>query len=186
MEHARKAGFPVPEVREVTGPDLVVERIAGRTMSDDLARHPWRLGAHAKVLGDLHRRLHAIPAPLSLRAPFGAGGALLHLDLHPQNVLLSDSGPWVIDWANAARGPGAVDVALTFVIVGAVPRARSPLQALVGLLRRRFAIEFLGAADRDGVQAALPVAIDFRLADTNVDRAEREAAMALRARILRG
>ena len=186
MEHARRAGFPVPEVREVTGPDLILERIAGRTMSDDLARRPWRLGAHAKLLGDLHRRLHAIPAPPSLRAPFGAGDSLLHLDLHPQNVLLSESGPWVIDWANAARGPGAIDVALTFVIVGAVPRARSPLQALVGLLRRRFAIEFLGAADRDGVQAALPVAIDFRLADTNVDVAEREAAVALRARILRG
>lgn len=182
MEYARQAGYPVPAIREVSGPDMVVARVAGRTMSDDLTRRPWRLSAHAKLLGDLHRRLHAIPAPPSLRAPLGQGDALLHLDLHPQNVLISDDGPWVIDWANAARGPAAIDVALTFVIVGAVPRARSPLQALVGVLRRRFAIEFLAAADPSGVQEALPAAIDFRLADKNVQQDEREAVEALRAR----
>ena len=98
---------------------------------------------------------------------------------------ISDDGPRVIDWANAARGPAAIDVALTFVIVGAVPRARSPHQAFVGVLRRRFAIEFLAAADPDGVQEVLPAAIDFRLADTNARSDEREAAEALRARILR-
>ena len=185
MEHARKAGFPVPEVRDVTGSDMVLARVDGRTMADDLGRRPWRLSAHAKLLGDLHRRLHAIPAPPSLPTPFGGGDALIHLDLHPQNVLLSDDGPWVIDWANAARGPAAVDVALTFVIVGAVPRGRSPFHALVGMLRGRFAIEFLAAAEHDGVQEALPAAIDFRLADANVQGDERKAAEALRARLLR-
>ena len=100
-------------------------------------------------------------------------------------MLIADDGPWVIDWANAARGPAAIDVALTFVIVGAVPRARSPLQALVGVLRRRFAVEFLSAADSDGVKAALPAAIEFRLADANVTGEERAAAEALRARMSR-
>lgn len=185
MEHARRAGFPVPEVRDVTGADLVLARVDGRTMADELRRRPWRLSAHAKLLGELHRRLHAIPAPSGLRAPLGAGDVLIHLDLHPQNVLISDSGPWVIDWANAARGPGAIDVALTFVIVGAVPRERSPFHALTGVLRRRFAIEFLAAADPDGVQEALSAAVDFRLADQNVSVDERRAAEALRARILR-
>lgn len=186
MEHARQAGFPVPEVRDASGPDMVVRRVAGRTMRDDLARRLWRLRAHARLLGELHRRLHAIPAPASLqRAPFGPGDALLHLDLHPQNVLIADDGPWVIDWANAARGPAAMDVALTFVIVGAVPRGTSPLDRLGGYLRTRFADEFLSVADDAGVRGALPAAIDFRLADGNVDAAERAAAEALRARILR-
>ncbi|HEX4743404.1 MAG TPA: phosphotransferase [Candidatus Limnocylindria bacterium] len=185
MEHARKAGYPVPEVRDVSGPDMVVRRVEGRTMSDDGMRRPWRLSAHARTLGELHRRLHEIPPPPGLRTPFGAGDAFLHLDLHPQNVLIADDGPWVIDWANAARGPAPVDVALTFVIVGAVPKARSPLQRFAGALRARFAVEFLSAADPAGVQEALPVAIDFRLADQNVRQDEREAVEALRARILR-
>ena len=60
MEHARTAGFPVPEVRDVSGPDMTVARVRGRTMTDELGRRPWRMGAHARTLGDLHRRLHAI------------------------------------------------------------------------------------------------------------------------------
>ena len=186
MEHARRAGYPVPEVREVSGPEMVVRRVTGRTMSADLGRRPWRLSAHARTLGELHRRLHAIPPPPGLRTPFGPGDAFLHLDLHPQNVLVAGDGPWVIDWANAARGPAPVDVALSFVIVGAVPKARSPLQRFAGALRARFAVEFLSAAGPDGVQEALPLAIDFRLADQNVRQDERAAVEALRARILRG
>lgn len=185
MEHARMAGYPVPTVREAAGPDMIVERIDGRTMADDLVHRPWRLSAHAALLGRLHRRLHEVRAPPALLAPFGAGDSLLHLDLHPQNVLLSADGPWVIDWANAARGPAAIDVALTFVIAGAVPRARSPLQALAGVLRRRFAVEFLAAAGTQGVREALPAAIDFRLADANVRADEREAVETLRARTFR-
>lgn len=183
MEHARKAGFPVPEVRDATGPDMVVARVAGRTMSDDLGRRPWRLSAHAKLLGDLHRRLHAIAAPTSLRAQLGDGDALLHLDLHPGNVLVSTDGPWVIDWANAARGPAAADVAMTFVILGAVPRASSPLGAIVDLLRRRFAVEFLSAAGSDGVREALPAAADRRLADANLRPDERRAVEAFARRM---
>lgn len=175
MEHARTAGFAVPEVREAKGADMVVARIAGQTMADDLAHRPWRLGAHARTLGELHRRLHAIPAPPTMHAPFGDGSALLHLDLHPQNVLLSDDGPWVIDWANAARGPAAADVAMSFVILGAFPRARSPLGAFVDLLRRRFAVEFLSAAGSDGVREVLPAAVARRLADANLRPDERRA-----------
>jgi thiamine kinase-like enzyme len=46
----------------------------------------------------LHRQLHAIPAPADLPAPLGEGTSLVHLDLHPGNVLLTASGPMVIDW----------------------------------------------------------------------------------------
>lgn len=185
MEHARRAGFPVPEVRDVSGPDMVVARVRGRTMTEDLVRWPWRVDSHARTLGALHRQLHAIAAPPGLRAPLGDGDALLHLDLHPQNVLLGPGGPWVIDWANAARGPGAAEVALTFVIVGAVPRERSPLERIGGVLRRRFAIVFLTAADDGTVRGVLPRAVEFRLADGNLTAAERDAVEALRARMLR-
>ena len=175
MQHARQAGFPVPAVASVSGPDMVVARIDGRTMAQDLARRPWRLSAHARTLGGLHRRLHAIVAPAALVAPLGEGEALLHLDLHPENVLLGTNGPWVIDWANAARGPAAADVAMTFVILGAFPRARSPYGAFIDLLRRRFAVEFLTAAGSAGVRGSLPAVAARRLADTNLHDDERRA-----------
>ena len=107
MAHARRAGYPVPAVHEIRPDALVLERIEGPTMLDDLRRRPWRLNSHARLLAEPHRRLHAIPYE---------DAALLHLDLHPQNVLLSPSGPVVIDWTNARAGEPAFDVALTWVI----------------------------------------------------------------------
>ena len=84
MEHARANGFPVPAVHEVRGDALVLELIEGPTMlaAIDLERHPADLAR-------LHERLHEIPFE---------GAALLHLDLHPDNVILSPAGPVVIDW----------------------------------------------------------------------------------------
>lgn len=124
MEHARRHGFPVPEVHEANGRDLVMERVEGPTMLADLARRPWRVRRHGTTLAELHRALHAIPAPHGLkRAPFGRGDRLAHFDLHPDNVLMSERGPVVIDWSNASRGDPADDVALTWVIMAtaAVP-----------------------------------------------------------------
>jgi aminoglycoside phosphotransferase (APT) family kinase protein len=41
---------------------------------------------------------------------------LVHLDLHPLNVLCTRRGPVVIDWPAAARGAPGVDVALTWAV----------------------------------------------------------------------
>ena len=116
MEHARRHGYPVPRVLEVTADALVLERIAGRTMAQELRRRPWTVRRHAALLARLHQRLHEIPAPSGLAA-VSEGDRLLHLDLHPENVILSASGPVVIDWTNARRGDPPLDVALTWVIV---------------------------------------------------------------------
>ncbi len=95
MSWAAAHGVPVPEVLDVDGPDLVMEKVDGPTMLVDVARRPWRLARHAASLARLHGQVHAVPALDWLRAPFGEGGALLHLDLHPENVLLSARGPEV-------------------------------------------------------------------------------------------
>ena len=39
------------------------------------------------------------------------GNSLLHGDLHPNNVILSDSGPVIIDWFDASVGHPVVDIA---------------------------------------------------------------------------
>ncbi len=64
---------------------------------------------HARLLADLHRRLHGIAAPEWLPA-IGPGGAVIHLDLHPDNVMLHGNGALFIDWANARAGHWADDV----------------------------------------------------------------------------
>ncbi len=103
MRYVRDHGYPAPEVVSVDGADLVLERAKGSTMRVDLARRPWMFVRHARLLADLHRRLHGIAAPEWLPA-IGPGGAVIHLDLHPENVMLHGNGALVIDWANARAG----------------------------------------------------------------------------------
>ena len=168
MEHARTHGYPVPRVFEVADDAIVLERIAGPTMSADLRRRPWRLRRHAALLAQLHHRLHAIAAPESLDG-LGAGDRLLHLDLHPDNVILSAAGPVVIDWTNARRGDASTDVALTWVI----------LATSAGLPGRLFLRAFLPCVDRAEAAHAMPAAAAYRLGDPNVTGAERDAVRAL-------
>ena len=65
---------------------------------------------------DLHDRLHALPARLST----DPADRILHLDLHPLNVMLTSRGPVVIDWRNATEGPADFDVAMTALIFAEV------------------------------------------------------------------
>ena len=125
-------GVPVPEVFDVAGPDIVMEKVDGPTMLADLARRPWRLLRHAARLARLHQQVHAVPGLSRLRAPFGDGGALLHLDLHPENVLLSSQGPVLIDWEGAGRGPAEADLAYCWVVVALSTVPGSAWQRLVG------------------------------------------------------
>jgi aminoglycoside phosphotransferase (APT) family kinase protein len=165
MEHARAAGYPVPAVHEVHDDSLVLARIEGPTMMQDVLRRPWRLGSHARLLAELHRLLHEIPYE---------DGSLLHLDLHPLNVLLSPAGPVVIDWTNARAGDPALDVALTWVI-GVTSG---------GPIGRAFLRPFLAEFDRAELVRALPDAVEYRIADPNVSEREREAARDLLRKVM--
>jgi Ser/Thr protein kinase RdoA (MazF antagonist) len=123
---------------------------------------------HARLLADLHRRLHLIPAPEWLPA-IGPGGAVLHLDLHPENVLLHGRGALVIDWANARAGHWADDVAQTVVILAAGDFNHATKLAL-----RAFLAIYLAGFDRAAIRAHLPAAIERRMSDPNMTARERE------------
>jgi Ser/Thr protein kinase RdoA (MazF antagonist) len=99
----------------------------------------------------------------------GPGGALIHLDLHPENVLIHGNGALVIDWANARAGHWADDVAQTVVILAAADLPRATMLAL-----RAFLAIYLAGFDRKVVRAHLPAAIARRLEDPNMTAHERE------------
>ena len=154
MAVARQHGFPVPAVHEVRPDSLVMDRVAGPTMAEDLAHRPWFARRQMRVLAELHRRLHAIPFE---------DGVLVHYDLHPLNVLLSADGPVVIDWTNARAGEADADIALTWLI----------LATSAGWRGRLLARLFAGAAGPAAIVRGLPAARRFRLADDHVTDAER-------------
>jgi aminoglycoside phosphotransferase (APT) family kinase protein len=181
MEHARRHGFPVPEVHDVCDRDLVLERVDGPTMMVDLSRRPWRVRAHGATLAELHQRLHCIPAPEGIRSPFDRGSSLVHFDLHPDNVLLSPSGPMVIDWSNASRSDGADDVALTWVIMAtSVIPGPQPFRTLARAGRDLLVNAFLAGVDADAARARLPEIAERRLrTDPHLLEPERRALAGL-------
>jgi aminoglycoside phosphotransferase (APT) family kinase protein len=174
MAHARAHGVPVPEVFDVAGGDIVMERADGPTMLTVLGRRPLAFRRQARLLARLHAVVHAVPAPDWLPAPFGdedGAQVLLHRDLHPQNVILTADGPRIIDWEGAARGPAVADVAMTWVIVGFSDVA-GLTSAGVRTVQALFTRSFLAAAgpvDR----AWLAAAVRQRLTDPHLLPPER-------------
>ncbi len=169
MEEIAAYGYPIPRVHRVAPGEMVLDRVPGPTMLEDLGRRPWRVSAHARLLADLHHRLHEIPAPDDLRDGPVEGTAVVHLDLHPQNVILSPSGPVVIDWTNVARSSGSADVALTWIIM-AVSDVDDPgrLRPVIALFRRRYVERFLARAGRDEAKAVLRRMATYRSEDRNI------------------
>lgn len=203
MRYVGEWGYPIPAVHEVSGPDMVMDRVDGPTMLNDLGARPWRLWQHARTLAKLHRQLHGIPAPdwvptYASHAAFAkdasdtgpnpgqptrpgptplAPDAILHLDLHPDNVILSPTGPVVIDWRNARRSEdGAIDVATTWLIMTTSQIPDSSLRwRVIDKVRHLFVETLLRNSDRAAAVRQLPLVARYRLADRNLLDSERPA-----------
>ena len=165
MRHLAAHGFPVPGVHAAEGLDLVMERLHGPTLLQALAAGEIGLVDGAHMLAELHAGLHAVPPPA------GADAVVVHLALHPANVILSERhGPVLIDWANARTGPADLDVAVTAVIIGEVAVDEDGTE--YGRAARAFLAAFLAAADGDPV-AHLDAAVRVRLGDSSLVPGER-------------
>ena len=185
MQHCAAHGYPVPEVFDADGPDIVMQRLDGPTMLHDLSARPWTMRAKAQLLSDLIDGLERIPRPdHELPAIVEGGDILVHLDLHPDNVVLTADGPLVIDWSNAALGVAGLDAANTWLTLAAgKPGGSVATRALVTAGRRLFVRGFLSAIDRGAAVASLPTALQFRLRDPNQSDGERAAMQALVDRV---
>lgn len=124
---------------------IIFERMQGADMLSIITRAPWRMWALIRQLADLHGKVHRQPGSTALprqidvlrhrimRSRAGAvaveaalrridrvesdGAWLVHGDFHPGNLLLSGAGVAIIDWAQAAVGLPAADVARTELLL---------------------------------------------------------------------
>ncbi|HEY7628914.1 MAG TPA: aminoglycoside phosphotransferase family protein [Ilumatobacteraceae bacterium] len=176
MQWLHDSGYPVPRVDRGEGPDLVMERVEGPTMLADLGRRPWGLLTQARLLADLQHALGELTAPDWLLCSNGVpdGSSVLHLDLHPDNVILSPRGPVVIDWTNASRGPEGYDAAMSYVLLSTSEVSRWDQRLGRILFVRRFARR-RGVMIDEHVEAAARK----RIVDPNVTGRERKAIQAL-------
>lgn len=136
--HAAGLPVPATEgVVEFDGrPAIVMERIDGIAMWERMKRDPRQVPELIRQLLDLQTEVQRTDVPGlramkdRLRKKIGeatqldtedrdstqrlltmlpAGAALCHGDFHPANVVLSDRGPIILDWFDAARGDATAD-----------------------------------------------------------------------------
>jgi Ser/Thr protein kinase RdoA (MazF antagonist) len=187
MRHLDKAGFPVPKVYDADGSDLIMERLDGRDMLAELGRKPWLVRPYGRLLATLHNRLHEIQAPPGIASAFEPGDRVVHLDLHPGNVMLTSRGPVVIDWSNARAGAAGADVAMAYVIMASSDVDLIPvrLRPVVGRLRAALFRQFLAEVHDDPqphiARAAAERVRDPHVRPSEVDRLHRMAEQAERA-----
>jgi len=180
MQYVRNAGYPAPALIEQPDPEaIVMQRLHGPTMLEELTARPWKLIGHAKTLARLHHELGRIEAPAGW-TQVSVGNSVVHLDLHPDNVKMTPNGPMVFDWSNAARGSVAFDAALTYVILRTGDADTNvAARAVIASLRRRFATAFMKAFGEDDVLLHLREAAELRMLNPHLTALEREQAFAL-------
>jgi hypothetical protein len=113
-------------------------------MLRDMNARPWLLFRHARSLAELHLKIHrqsttGLPSyknrlhydirngvhlseelknkALARLSVFPEGANICHGDYHPDNVLITERGPVVIDWMTASTGNRWADVARTSLIL---------------------------------------------------------------------
>lgn len=141
-----KSALPVPAVGGVVEIEgrmgIIYERVTGPSMLREFISKPWRLPRFARLLGELHASIHVrhvsdlpsqrrrlqreidstiLPQTVKDAALAGLsslpdGNVLCHGDFHPDNILMSDRGPIIIDWPVATQGNPLADVARTLLL----------------------------------------------------------------------
>jgi hypothetical protein len=114
---------------------VLARRLSGTPAGDLDGIDSRRARNRGRACGRLHAVLQKVMAPPEVPTAVGStsssrigppdGDRLLHLDLHPFNVLLGpdDEVSGVLDWANAAAGPAVLDRARSFTILTMDPHA---------------------------------------------------------------
>jgi Ser/Thr protein kinase RdoA (MazF antagonist) len=150
-----ETGLPVPAVGELVTVQgrlgIVFWRVSGPTLVQYFTAKPWTVMASVRRFTDLHLAMHTqtirdlpsqrealrrqiteadVTAPVRQAAlqqldVLPDGQMLCHGDYHPENVLMTQGGPIIIDWMTATSGHPYADVARTALLLqmGELPHA---------------------------------------------------------------
>jgi tRNA A-37 threonylcarbamoyl transferase component Bud32 len=166
LRYLGDVGFPTARLVDVDGPDIVMERLHGPTLLQALDAEEISLPDGAQVVLDLHAQLHAVaPPPEALASGAAAeGDSILHLDLHPANIMMTPDGPYLLDWDSAAYGPAGVDLATTALVFAEVAADDNDYARAAHALLRAF-VHKVGA----GIGEHLDAAVTARLGNPCLD-----------------
>lgn len=187
---------PVVEVEGRFG--LVLERLDGRPMMEMLLQEPDAVEPMARRLASLHLEMHTRAGPEALpdqRARLWAkisratvlsgaerdamlaaldglpgGDRLCHGDFHPGNVILTERGPFIIDWLDASRGNPMADVARTAILFLGQMENPAPGSAPLDAMKRYYRLYLDAYLQRDQGRRAelrrwLPIVAAARLSE---------------------
>lgn len=146
---------------------IIYERVNGPSLLTLSMTKPWMVIHFARLLAEIHTEIHKnkvnnLPpqratlidviqhleslspelkeSVLKLLDELPDDNTLCHFDFHPDQVLISDNGPVVIDWITAQQGHQLSDVARTCVILkfGQVPYGSWVMRMVINLWREIF------------------------------------------------
>ena len=140
------AGVRVPKVLEVSVIDgkwaIVSEYIPGKTLAQLMEENPQDKDAYLEQFVDLQMEVHTHRAPLlnklydKMKRKIDETGLdattryelhtrldstphhnkVCHGDFNPSNIIMSENGPYILDWSHATQGNASADVARTYLL----------------------------------------------------------------------
>ena len=141
-----EAGVRVPTVLEVSVIDgkwaIVSEYIPGKTLAQLMEENPQEKDAYLEQFVDLQMDVHTHRAPLlnklhdKMKRKIDETGLdattryelhtrldstphhnkVCHGDFNPSNIIMSENGPYILDWSHATQGNASADVARTYLL----------------------------------------------------------------------
>lgn len=141
-----EAGVRVPKVLEVSVIDgkwaIVSEYIPGKTLAQLMEENPQNKDAYLEQFVELQMDVHTHRAPLlnklhdKMKRKIDETGLdattryelhtrldstphhnkVCHGDFNPSNIIMSENGPYILDWSHATQGNASADVARTYLL----------------------------------------------------------------------
>ncbi|MDK2951870.1 MAG: hypothetical protein PWQ77_1535 [Kosmotogales bacterium] len=123
---------------------IVYEKISGNSMLMEMFSNTEKISEYMRILAEVHSEIHkntvdkltshderlkrdiyespvlSVPEKDRLLMKLKEAthkGNLCHGDFHPDNVIISEEGPVVIDWITAAKGNPVADIARTVILI---------------------------------------------------------------------